>query len=242
MASMADVLGVLGSSPIPPEAAARLVAEASELWLLSAPADVLAGDLAQCHPPLGPDEARVGMRPTGPEQSMRIAVVAHDRAGLLAGTAGVLAAHGLTVVAASVTTWSDQAMALHGLTLGGTDRLRDDAYRDQIVADLAAAARGEWRGDVPFKAQGPVAVVASPAPLDHSLVSVEAPDRLGLLWAITSWFAGHGVNVVAAQLSDEDGRAKDLFLVSGSPDPEGLAAHLAREGRGTGRWWRRRRG
>jgi UTP:GlnB (protein PII) uridylyltransferase len=238
MASMADVLGLLGPSSIPHEAAERLITDASDLWLLSAPADVLAGDLAQCHPPLRPDEARVTIRSTGPQPSMRITVVTHDRPGLLAGTAGVLAAHGLSVIEASVTTWSEPRMALHGVTVAG-ERFGDEAFRDQVIADTAAAARGQWRGDVPFKPEGRVTVVASPVPLEHSLVSVDAPDRLGLLWAITSWFAAQGVSVVAAQLSDEDGRAKDLFLVNGSPDPDGLAMHLA--GRRRVAWWRRGR-
>ena len=235
---MADVLGLLGSSSIPQEAAERLITDASDLWLLSAPAAVLAGDLAQCYPPLQQDEARVTIRPTAPESSMRITVVTRDRPGLLAGTAGVLAAHGLSVIEASVTTWSEQRMALHGVTVG-SDRFGDDAFRDEIIAATAAAARGQWRGDVPFKPGGRVTVVASPVPLEHSLVSVDAPDRLGLLWAITSWLAGQDVSVVAAQLSDEDGRAKDLFLVSGSPDPDGLAMHLA--GRRRPAWWRRGR-
>ena len=62
----------------------------------------------------------------------------------------------------------------------------------------------------------------------HALVTVEAPDRVGLLWAIASWFETGGYNVVAARLSDDGkGRASDTFLVDRAPDVDQLLARLA---------------
>jgi UTP:GlnB (protein PII) uridylyltransferase len=58
-------------------------------------------------------------------------------------------------------------------------------------------------------------------------MTVEAPDRVGLLWAIASWFADHGLNVEAALLEQQGQRAVDRFLIDGSPDADGLATHLA---------------
>jgi len=121
---VADVLGWLAPSAVPADAGERLIAGASELWLLSGPAAVLAGDLTQCHPRLEAGEIRVSVRAVDPEPCRRITVVCNDRPGLLAGTAAVLASHGLSVRSASVTTWPDEDMALHGLTVDGSDRFR----------------------------------------------------------------------------------------------------------------------
>jgi hypothetical protein len=81
-------------------------------------------------------------------------------------------------------------------------------------------------------------VVSSPVLTGQSLITVEAPDRVGLLWAVASWFATQRLNVEAAHLDEQRQRAVDRFLIDGSPDVNGLATHLA----GTGRrfpWVRR---
>ena len=217
-----DTVASLASSSLPPGVAEALLNDVSELWLLSAEAEVLAGDLAHCHPQLGPDEVRASVRPAS--GAFRLTVVARDRPGLLAATAGALASRGLSVLAASVTTWPARDLALQGITfVGGPGQ----TGHDEVIADVMGALADDRRPSIGFKPSGPVTVVASPAPLGHSLVTVEAPDRIGLLWAVTSWFAGHGDNVVAAQLSEVGGRAKDLFLVHGAPDADELAAFLA---------------
>jgi UTP:GlnB (protein PII) uridylyltransferase len=61
----------------------------------------------------------------------------------------------------------------------------------------------------------------------QSLVTVEAPERVGLLWVTASWFGDHQLNVEAAHLDARGRLAVDLFLIDGKPDVDGLAAHLA---------------
>ncbi len=59
------------------------------------------------------------------------------------------------------------------------------------------------------------------------LVTVHAPDRVGLLAAIAAWFEDRGANVEACHAShDEDGRAHDVFVVAGAVDADELAAAL----------------
>jgi hypothetical protein len=58
------------------------------------------------------------------------------------------------------------------------------------------------------------------------LITVEAPDRVGLLWAVASWFADHRLNIEAAQLEQQGERTVDRFSIDGSPDVNGLASHL----------------
>jgi [protein-PII] uridylyltransferase len=231
MANRDELVARLDAAGLPAAEAGELIADVSDFWLLSDAADVLLGDLAQCFPALGPREVRAAARPVGRRSDQRplwrLAVAAADRPGLLAATAGTIAAHGLSVVGASVATWADRGLALHGLAIVDADGRVADPGWDALATEVAEVLREERTVTVPFKPSGRVTVVCSPAPIDHSLVSIEAPDRVGLLWAITSWFATHGVNVVAAHLASVEGTAKDVFLVDGSPDPAQLAAGLS---------------
>jgi UTP:GlnB (protein PII) uridylyltransferase len=59
------------------------------------------------------------------------------------------------------------------------------------------------------------------------LAAVTAPDVLGLLEAISRWFAHHGVSVEAAEITTDGGRATGHFLVVGEVDTGALAAHLS---------------
>ena len=51
---------------------------------------------------------------------------------------------------------------------------------------------------------------------DRSLVRVTAADQIGLLWAISDWFARHGVSIESLDASTTDGVAHDTFLISGT--------------------------
>ena len=59
-------------------------------------------------------------------------------------------------------------------------------------------------------------------------VKVTAPDGIGLLEAISRWFAERGVSIEAAEITTRDGTATDRFLVDGEFDPSALASHLSR--------------
>jgi predicted amino acid-binding ACT domain protein len=231
VATAAELSTLLSASGVPPDVAGRLVEGLAGMWLLNESAEVLAADLAHCHPEPAAGEVRASFRPSDIGGLWRLTVVAPDRPGLLAATAGTLASHGLSVRTAGMTTWPDQAMALQGLTIsGGADW---EALADQVQEVL-----GKKRPvSVPWKPEGPVKVLSSPVLTGQSLITVEAPDRVGLLWAVASWFADHGLNVTAAQLDEQGEQAVDRFLIDGDPDVKGLAHHLAgRRGRFPWRW------
>ena len=233
MATPAELTTLLSGRGVPAETAARLVDGLAGMWLLNEPAEVLAADLAHCHPDPSPGEVRAGFRPGDSDDLWRLTVVAPDRPGLLAATAGTLASHGLSVKTAGMTTWPDQAMALQGLTISGA------ADWDALTDEIRQALLGKRPVSVPWKPEGPVRVLSSGVLTGQSLITVEAPDRVGLLWAVASWFGERGLNVEAAQLDEEGNRAVDRFLIDGSPDVNKLATHLA----GTRRrfpWVRRR--
>ena len=228
MATAAELTQLLSATSIPPELIDELVGGASGMWLLSDRAEVLAGDLALCHPPLSRDEVRAVIRPTEQSHRWRLSAVAHDRPGLMASVAGSFASRGLSVAAAAGTMVTSEHLAVLSVTI--TDPKRRSwatADWDSVGEELRAVVLGEHKPAVHFERRGPVKVMATPDVLGRSIVTVEAPDRVGLLWAICSWFEDHGVNVEAAQVAQHRGRARDTFLVAGDVDPEGLVQHLA---------------
>jgi hypothetical protein len=58
------------------------------------------------------------------------------------------------------------------------------------------------------------------------MVTIEAPDGVGLLWMVASWFAEHDCNVEAYRARSDLGVAKDTFVVVGQVDASELAAAL----------------
>jgi UTP:GlnB (protein PII) uridylyltransferase len=228
VATAAEISSLLADRDVPPAVVEELMDGLPGTLLLDEPAEVLAADLALCHPPLAPSEIRVQLRPAADDHARRLTVVAHDRPGLLAATAGALAERGLSVVSAGAVAWDHRAMALQGVTVVDPER-RTWGSDDWALAadDVRDVAGGRRRPAVTFQPSGPVKVVASPVLDGHALVTVEAPDRVGLLWAIASWFEAGGYNVLAARLSDDGrGRAIDAFLVDRTPDVDRLLKRL----------------
>ncbi len=117
-----ELLRLPATTTVPEASAAELVAGASPLWMLSDPPSLLAGDLALCHPALARGEVRAVARPTDLATVWRLTVLSADRKGLLADTAAVLSAEGLSVQSASATTWKTPDLALHSSrTMGQAD-------------------------------------------------------------------------------------------------------------------------
>ena len=56
---------------------------------------------------------------------------------------------------------------------------------------------------------------------------MSSPDQMGLLWAISGWFAEHGVSIESVDASTSGGVARDVFLVTGSFDPTDLSQYPA---------------
>lgn len=221
----AELRSLLRRTRIPKPVVSRLLGAASPLWLVSDRPAVLAADLALCHPRLAPTEVRAVARPMDTASTFRVTVVATDRPGLLADTAAALAEEDLTVVSASAATWTDPDIALHSLTVVSTTAgdPRWDALGERLRR-LATASRPPSR----FAPTGRVTVTAEYSGPSRSVVKVTGPDGLGLLEAISRWFAEHGVSIEAAEITTHDGTATDRFLVNGAFEPSALASHLSR--------------
>jgi pimeloyl-ACP methyl ester carboxylesterase/predicted amino acid-binding ACT domain protein len=224
-ASTSELRLLLRDTSVPRRVVSRLLRGVSPLWVLSAPPAVLAADLALCHPRLGADEIRAVARPITSGNRFRLTVVGHDRAGFLADTSAVLAREDVWVEGASVATWPDRRLALHALTVRSTGELDADRW-GRIGKQLREVAAGDQRR-MRYVPSGQASVTLTGEGDGRSVVRVTAPDRLGLLSAITRWFADHDLSVDAANISTVDGIAKDVFLIEGTCDVDQLARHLS---------------
>jgi glycine cleavage system regulatory protein len=214
---------LLDETTMPPDVADRLVVGAPDVWLASEAAADLAADLSLTQPALGPGEvrARAAETETG---TWRLTVAAHDRAGLLADTAGVLSAERLSISSASVATWTDPDLAVHALTVEGPSPGHDVLERlgrrlqfvgsEPLVVDFAPAGRatvtraGEANGD--------------------PILTVSALDQPGLLFSICRWLADNGGSIQAAGIGEGAGEVTGVFIVRDCPDPAALERHISR--------------
>ncbi|MEQ8840242.1 MAG: alpha/beta fold hydrolase [Acidimicrobiales bacterium] len=231
VASTAELRALLAGTSLTGPAVSLLMRGVSPLWLLSAPASVLAADLTLCHPRLKPGEVRAAVQAGGSSEHHRLTVVATDRAGLLADTLAVLTNEGLSIESASAMTWPALSLALHSVTVHAKAPVVQERW-DAIGARLQAAAAGHpSRASLEpdnFRPTGDTEAVILGESGDSSFVRVTAPDQPGLLLAICRWFADHGLSIEAADVSTADDMARDTFLVTGDFDVDELAIHLGR--------------
>jgi UTP:GlnB (protein PII) uridylyltransferase len=124
-------------------------------------------------------------------------------------------------------TWPHRGWALQRVLVAdpgaGTRRAVE---RDVLRARLRVAARSAIEPAGSFAPSGEAQVDVEPCGGGRSLVRVMAPDRLGLLWAISSWLERHGCNILVARATPLGRVAVDVFLVAGEPDAADLAARL----------------
>jgi pimeloyl-ACP methyl ester carboxylesterase/predicted amino acid-binding ACT domain protein len=220
---------LLAGTSLPADLADDLIATAPPLWLASDAVGDLAGDLVLCHPPLGPDEIRARVS-ISPNRTWRLTVVAHDRPGLLAGTAAVLASDGRSIRSASVATWDHLDVALHSVTVTG--RPPPAGALDAIGAHLRAVAAGA-EPEIWFVPKGVAAVRQSGEANGDPILTVTAVDQTGLLWAICRCLADQGVGIQSAWIAG-DRMAHDTLIVRGTPDLVALQDRLSRAGATTG--------
>jgi len=230
MTRIHEFRSVLDITTEPDELVTELLNDATDLWLTGESPDVVAADVALCDPPLAPEEVRVSISAAQIGGALRVSVLAHDRPGLLATTAGVLASNGLSIVQAAATTWPSRRWAVQRfLVVSPRVRAVRPADRDLLRARLRAAVASADRPAVPFAPEGAARVTVDGDIGGRRLVRVSAPDRPGLLWAISGWLDRHGCNIVAARAAPLGPAAEDAFLVEGDPDEAGLSAYLSGE-------------
>ena len=229
MTTAAQVRSALARTTIPSKVAEALVAQAPELWLMSeSSVELLASDLALCHPSLSPREVRAHAVPVDRVGTWRLTIVARDRPGLLADTTGVLASLGMPVLAASALTLTARRLAMHSLAVAAP-KLTETTWHD-LGTRMRAAANGR-AARFRFQPSGVAEVTCTGRPRGLHLLTVNAPDQTGLLTAICRALAEQSVGIEVAHAISRAGRAEDLFLVDGQVDVTELASRLSASGR-----------
>jgi glycine cleavage system regulatory protein len=223
-----EIEGYLERTHISQRDIRSLLASAAPLWLLSDSASNLARDLVLCRPPLKKNQVRAMARHIMDSQSHRLTIAALDRPGLLADSAAVLAAAGLSISSAAASTWKSPKLALHSFVVSSDIEMNSGAW-DELGTRLRTMVAAR---KMPSPLIGPLrsVVVTVQGVEDRSIVKVVAPDATGLLSSICRYFQDHGVNIEALRAATQAGVADDTFLVKGEVDRRELQEHLAQGG------------
>ena len=214
-----------------------LLHEVSAVWLMGETAAVVAGDLVLCHPCLAAGEVRAVAKPTTVPGSWRITVAARNQPGLTPGLAGVLAGQQLSISDASATVLAGGELFLQRVTAAHAEGVPTDEADWEAVGERLRAVLGRQQAvRPPFSPRPPVVVEAQPRDFGRVLVTLEAPDQVGLLWAATTWFEEQDCLIEAYRATSAAGTARDTFVVVGDCDFSDLMAVLG--GRTEPRSWR----
>jgi len=163
---------------------------------------------ALCEPPPDVNAPRVAVVPGGQAGRWKVEIVAHDRVGLLAHEARVLADVGLDVLDAVLATWQD-GVALASFGVRSWDRPDAPAIALRLARAVAVPLSTAPVEAIDISFDG----FASPW---HTVCHVTATNRFGLLAALAAAFAASGASVHSARVSTVDGVASDVFELTGS--------------------------
>jgi [protein-PII] uridylyltransferase len=189
--------------------------------------------------PLGEREVRIEARRHRQPGVWDILVVARDRPGLLATVAGVLALRGASVLAADATTGTD-GLVLDVFTVTSAYGVPLEAsVWPRVAADLRSALAGRLplrellaRPSEPIRDPDAVQVsIDNTGSQFYSLVEVQAPDQVGLLYRIARTLHVLELDVHHAKVATLSGRALDVFYVrdaSGEKLPSERSFELGR--------------
>ncbi len=233
MASLTALRELLEPTSLPAELVDEVLSDTNTLWLLGAADELVASELVLCHPPLGPGEVRAVVNQTEHPRLWRVTVVTRDRPGLLAGTSATLSGAGLSIADAAVTVLPRSRLAMQRLTVSTARGEMPDLEWNRLGRDLRDNLADGKLPPTPFTPRGPVVVEAQPQELGRTVVTVEAPDGVGLLHASSAWFEANGCNVEACRAGTEGDRARSVFIVVGAVDTAALAAALGGPGAGS---------
>lgn len=227
MATEAVLRRLLTSTSLPAGLVDDVLADTNALWLLGERDDVVAGEIVLCHPPLEDGEVRAVVKGTDDADAWRITVVTADRPGLLAATAGVLADEGLTVTGAALTVLAPSRLAVQRVTARAAGRDRGEDAWGRLGVRLRQTLGGGESPRLSWTPEGPVSVSVHPQGSGRTMVQVEAPDRIGLLWAVADHLASRGSSIESARLGGDGGTAHDVFIVMGEVDAAALTQALS---------------
>lgn len=160
-----------------------------------------------------------------------IVIIAPDRTGAMADTAGGIALAGLAVLSARAVTSGSSATSLWEVSRGDIDLKKLSERIKSVIdgtVDLTARLKLE-----PSEDTVPTSVVVLEGLSETAtLIEVRALDRRGLVWAVCRAIASAGVSIRSAHLSTYGPEARDVFYVvdaGGNPLSDDVASRLTEE-------------
>lgn len=154
-----------------------------------------------------------------------VAIAGMDTPGLFATLAGVLALHGVNIVAAQCFSWRDRTV-VDVFTVSDPPEL---LAPDELWARVAASVRGAMSGrlDLDWRIREKRNAPSALKPLEiepevaihnaasdfHTVIEITAADRLGLLYDVGTALHGLGLSVGIAKIATYGDRVADVFYV-----------------------------
>src|SRR5437016_1114401 len=158
--------------------------------------------------------------------SSDLVVVTRDLPGLFSLIAGTLAAHGINIISAQISTRGDGiAIATFQVNDPTGETITSPVHWRRTLAALRSVLTGEESVDALLerrRAAGRLPTVVPESPrigIDNTLsdaftvVEVKCPDRLGLLYLITRTLSACGLDIGSARIATEIDQAYDTFYV-----------------------------
>jgi [protein-PII] uridylyltransferase len=154
-----------------------------------------------------------------------LTIMTDDRPGLFARVTGVLAMHGLDILTAGVYS-SDDGRALEEFRV--SDPYRDETPWPRVIADIERALEGRLAVNArvaerartygrpsPYIAGSRKSTVTidNNASADSTVIDVETPDRIGVLYAIARALSEMDLDVRSAKVQTLGVRVVDAFYV-----------------------------
>jgi [protein-PII] uridylyltransferase len=191
------------------------------IWLISQPTSALIRQSRLMIPRPELTEVRLDSIPLSESGLWEITVVVADRPRLFNKVSGVLALHGLDVLASQIFT-RDDGVALEVFRVAGSDerleRVAEDikkALRGKISLDLRLAQkRSEYAGRVSKGKGDPPSVKVDNTSSDfYTVIEVHATDSIGLLYTITRALADLELDIHLAKVATYADDVVDVFYV-----------------------------
>jgi [protein-PII] uridylyltransferase len=206
------------------DAVERFVLRMPRGYFLTVTPERIAAQYPTIAPDVGSTEVRATARPGSRPGTYELLVVAADRPGLLSWIAGSVALAGLSILTAQAFT-TDDGVAVDLFEVEGAfeHEIAEPRWREFRTV-LRRAVEGRVSLDhlvaekrayyPPPRSTTPVSVVVDNGVSDYStVIEVGAPDRIGVLYDITSALAELTLDVHLARVATYTGRVIDAFYV-----------------------------
>jgi [protein-PII] uridylyltransferase len=180
----------------------------------------------------------ISWRRIGTSGKVRVMLCTWDRHGLLAKAAAAFSAVRLSIVQADVFTRADNVV-LDTFTIAGADGhspvsslqmeqmgflLEGALSEPPRFASIWACSRHKYLA--PASPIGPKITFDNDSSPDNTLVHIETPDRLGLLYDILQAIADGGLNIKQARIQTESNLAYDTIHVTNESGEKVLEGQL----------------